>query len=157
MNSHVGQWWWHKWQNDGILSGQAGFESQDGLRLFSVQNCCQSILTESGTFSNNVEQTLPSSFLFPIIIYLCEIYQLHTNNVPKKGKNKSKRGRERPILKKDWHLQMKWLDTSLAALQVGDKNNLEILLSLNRTPVKNLQTIKLPMKKSNPKYADRKG
>ena len=26
--------WWHKWQSDGNLSGQAGFKSQDGLRLF---------------------------------------------------------------------------------------------------------------------------
>ena len=39
---------------DGILSGQAGFESQVGIFFFSVQVCYQSILTGCQAFSNNV-------------------------------------------------------------------------------------------------------
>ena len=35
--------------------------------------------------------TLPSSFLFPTIIYHCQIYQLQSNNVRRKGKMKSKK------------------------------------------------------------------
>ena len=45
-----GQWWGCKHQRDCILSKQVVFESQDGLRLFSVQ----SILTGFWSFSNNV-------------------------------------------------------------------------------------------------------
>ena len=37
-----------------ILSGEAGLKSPDGLWLYSVQNCCQSFLTGSQAFSNNV-------------------------------------------------------------------------------------------------------
>ena len=38
---------------------------------------------------NRTVLTLPSSFLFPIIIYHCENYQ--ANNVPRKRKKKSKK------------------------------------------------------------------
>ena len=37
------QWWWHRWQSDGILSERAGFDSQDGFGFGG--ECCQSILT----------------------------------------------------------------------------------------------------------------
>ena len=59
--------WWHKWQSDGILSGKARFKPSDRHGLFSVQNCCQSILTGCEAFSKNVKRTvhtLPSSYLF---------------------------------------------------------------------------------------------
>ena len=50
---------------------------------------------------NRTVHTLPSSFLFPIIIYHCENYQFQANNVLRKRKNKAKkRGQERPIFKK---------------------------------------------------------
>ena len=45
-------------------------------------------------------QTLPSSFLFPIIIYHCENYQLYVNNVPRKSKNKSKKRLGKAHIKK---------------------------------------------------------
>ena len=50
-----------------------------------------------------IMRTLPSSFLFPIIIYHCENYQLSANNVPREKKEKinPKRGRERPKFKKN--------------------------------------------------------
>ena len=54
--------------------------------------------------------TLPSSFLFHIIIYHCKIYQLKANNVPKKGKNKSKnrpgKARKGPHLKNVFQIQL---------------------------------------------------
>ena len=40
---------------------------------------------------NRTEHTIPSSFLFPIIIYHCENYQFQANNVPRKRKNKFKK------------------------------------------------------------------
>ena len=56
--------------------------------------------------------TLPSSFLFPIIIYHCENCQFQANNVPRQGKINPKRGRERHILKKV-NENLKILDLSL--------------------------------------------
>ena len=75
----------------GILSGQAEFESGIGHWLFSVQNCCQFSLFSLGvglflTTCNRTMHTLPSSLLFPIIIYHCENYQFQANNVKKKEK-----------------------------------------------------------------------
>ena len=62
------QWCWHKWQSGGIL-GQARFKSWDRLRLFSVQNCCQSILTGCQAFflikRNSMVHSF-SSFFFPV-------------------------------------------------------------------------------------------
>ena len=49
----LGQWWGHKWKSDSNLSGQAGFESRDGLSLFSIQNCCQPVPGMCQAFSNN--------------------------------------------------------------------------------------------------------
>ena len=49
---------------------------QDGPRLFLVHNCFQSILTGCQDFSNRTAHTLPSSFLFPIIIDDCKIHHL---------------------------------------------------------------------------------
>ena len=46
------------------------------------------------TCSNRMVHTLPSSFLFPIMIYRCKISQLQSNNVPRK---RGKRGWERPM------------------------------------------------------------
>ena len=40
---------------------------------------------------NRMVQTIPSSFLFPIITYHCENDQFQANNVPRKRKNKSKK------------------------------------------------------------------
>ena len=50
---------------------------------------------------NRMVHNLPSSFLFPVIIYHCENYQSQVNNVPKKGKINPKGGWERPIFKKN--------------------------------------------------------
>ena len=69
-----------------MCPSRAWFESQDRLGLFSVQNCIQSILAGHWAFSCN-RRVFPSSFLFPFIIYHCKIYQLQSNNVPKKEKN----------------------------------------------------------------------
>ena len=50
---------------------------------------------------NRTVHTHPSSFPFPIIIYLCKIYQLEYNNVPRKRQNECKEeAGERPIWKK---------------------------------------------------------
>ena len=51
------------------------------------------------TFSRTAH-SLPSSFLFPIIIYHFKISQLKSINLPRKRKINPKRGRERPIFKK---------------------------------------------------------
>ena len=51
-----GKWWWHMWRAMAFCLGclgQAGFQYQVVLRLFSFQNCCQSVFTACRAFSNN--------------------------------------------------------------------------------------------------------
>ena len=48
-DSILGPWRWRRRQSYGILSERVGFESRDGLVLFSVQNC-MSILAGHRTF-----------------------------------------------------------------------------------------------------------
>ena len=73
------QRWWHKWKSVCIISGQAGADSQEGLRLFQFRITVNLFSLAVGLFlimCNRTVDTLPSSFLFPIIIYPCENYQL---------------------------------------------------------------------------------
>ena len=47
--------WWHKWYSDGILSGQAGFESRDRLRLFSTEKTKKIIEKEAHIKKHNLQ------------------------------------------------------------------------------------------------------
>ena len=66
-----------------LVSKQDEFESQDGLRLLSVQNCCQSILTGCRAFS----------FFFPVFYHHLPLYNLSITilqSTKKKEKNYQK-------------------------------------------------------------------
>ena len=57
--------------SDGILSERAGFEYQDVLRLFGLRIAVNLFLVGTGLFlitCYRMVHSLPSSFLFPIII-----------------------------------------------------------------------------------------
>ena len=62
---------------------------------------------------NRMVHTLPSSFLFLIIIYHCENYHLQANNLPRKRRNKSKKmpGKAH-ILKMFWKSKL-WSNTAI--------------------------------------------
>ena len=57
---------------DGILSGQAGFKSWDGLGLFQLGMAVNLFSLGDGLFlmtCNRMVHSIPSSFMLPIIIY----------------------------------------------------------------------------------------
>ena len=61
------------------INKQAGFESQDRSRLFQFRIALKLFLLGVRLFlkmSNRTVSTLPSSFLFPIIIYHSKVYKL---------------------------------------------------------------------------------
>ena len=95
----------YKWYSDGILSGQAGFESRVGLWLFLSRIAVN--LFSLGVrlclmMCNGTEHTLPASFLFLIIIYHCEDYQFQAIHVlRKKEKLIQKEAGKGPYLKKN--------------------------------------------------------
>ena len=95
------KWWWHKWKSDGILSRQAGFESRVRLWLFSVQNCCQSILTGPvSIFLITCNRTVLLLSCFPSSFTIVKIINCYLTMYQEKVKINPKRGRERPIFKK---------------------------------------------------------
>ena len=62
------KWWWRKWYSDDIQSAilSVCLKPSKDFGFFSVQNCCQSILTRSQTSSNNVLQNGADPFFcFP--------------------------------------------------------------------------------------------
>ena len=69
-----------------------------GLGFFSVQNCCQTILTGCRAFLimwNRLVHTLPSSFLSPFIIV--KFFNCNLTTHQEKEKISPKGGRERPV------------------------------------------------------------
>ena len=83
--------------------GRLGLNTSLDFAFFQFRTAVNLFSLGVGLFlikCNRTVHTLPSSFLFPVIIYHCENDQFQANNVPRKRKNKSKKKPGKAHIKK---------------------------------------------------------